>query len=209
VPTRTSYHHGDLRAELLRATLELIEADGLGAVSLRKVAKAAGVSPGAPYHHFADRAALLSAVAAHGFVLLSERITAARAGVDGSAAAIRAVLLGYLGFAQEQPGYFGLMFRPELIQPDTHPDAHAAADAVFAQVCEVTDACVADGVIPAERADAFTLVCWSFGHGLAALTLDGQIGKHAAEAGIDPSTLIAGVVEEFTGLVRPPAGDAG
>ena len=60
--TRTNYHHGALREALLTATLELIEADGIGAVSLRQVARAAGVSPGAPYHHFPDRAALLTAL---------------------------------------------------------------------------------------------------------------------------------------------------
>ena len=58
--TRTSYHHGALRDELIRACVALIEAEGIGAVSLRRVAREAGVSPGAPYHHFADRSALLT-----------------------------------------------------------------------------------------------------------------------------------------------------
>src|SRR5829696_3904641 len=57
--TRASYHHGSLRETLVRACLDLIRAEGIGAVSLRRVAREAGVSPGAPYHHFADRAALL------------------------------------------------------------------------------------------------------------------------------------------------------
>ena len=56
--TRASYHHGSLREELITASLKLIEAEGIGAVSLRRVAREAGVSPGAPYHHFADRTQL-------------------------------------------------------------------------------------------------------------------------------------------------------
>jgi AcrR family transcriptional regulator len=59
---RTSYHHGALREGLITACVALIENEGIGAVSLRRVAREAGVSPGAPYHHFADRSALLTAI---------------------------------------------------------------------------------------------------------------------------------------------------
>src|SRR5512142_2938540 len=62
--TRASYHHGALRDELIRACVALIEAEGIGAVSLRRVAREAGVSPGAPHHHFAARSAPLAAIAA-------------------------------------------------------------------------------------------------------------------------------------------------
>src|ERR1700733_7896727 len=77
--TRDSYHHGALREALLTASLQLIEAEGIGAVSLRRVAREAGVSPGAPYHHFPDRASLLAALSAQGFQLLAGELAAARA----------------------------------------------------------------------------------------------------------------------------------
>src|ERR1051326_2342633 len=77
--TRTSYHHGALRDELIRAFVALIEAEGIGAVSLRRVAREAGVSPGAPYHHFADRSALLMAISVQGYELLGQRLRGARA----------------------------------------------------------------------------------------------------------------------------------
>src|SRR3954454_20630310 len=76
--TRTSYHHGALRDELIKACVALIEAEGIGAVSLRRVARAAGVSPGAPYHHFADRSALLAAIAVQGSEMLEGRLRSAR-----------------------------------------------------------------------------------------------------------------------------------
>src|SRR5689334_23891011 len=110
-PARGSYHHGALREELITASLKLIEAEGIGAVSLRRVAREAGVSPGAPYHHFADRAALLTAIATDGFLLLEKRVTVAQHGAATSSAALRATLEAYVRFAHEQPAYFHLMFR--------------------------------------------------------------------------------------------------
>src|SRR5580765_8746547 len=77
-PARDSYHHGALREELITASLTLIEAEGIGAVSLRRVAREAGVSPGAPYHHFADRSALLAAIALQGYEVLDGRLRSAR-----------------------------------------------------------------------------------------------------------------------------------
>src|SRR5258708_27647862 len=76
--TRASYHHGALREQLITASVALIEAEGIGAVSLRRVAREAGVSPGAPYHHFADRSALLAAIAARGSERLEQRLRRAR-----------------------------------------------------------------------------------------------------------------------------------
>src|SRR5215211_5683383 len=76
--TRASYHHGSLREELITACVALIEAEGIGAVSLRRVAREAGVSPGAPYHHFADRSALLAAISVRGHQLLEQQLRQAR-----------------------------------------------------------------------------------------------------------------------------------
>src|SRR5436853_7367638 len=78
--TRTSYHHGALRDELIKVCVALIEAEGIGAVSLRRVAREAGASPGAPYHHFADRAALLAAIAMEGHGVLEGQVRPAREG---------------------------------------------------------------------------------------------------------------------------------
>src|SRR5919204_5566144 len=113
-PARTSYHHGALRETLLDATLRLIEAEGIGAVSLRRVAREAGVSPGAPYHHFADRADLLAALSARGYELLAAQLAAARTGAGSPARALAGLMRAYVAFARLEPGYFRLMFRPEL-----------------------------------------------------------------------------------------------
>src|SRR5438309_11953745 len=90
--TRTSYHHGALREELIAACVALIEAEGIGAVSLRRVAREAGVSPGAPYHHFADRSALLAAIALQGYQLLEPQLRQARGQAPTAARALGAIV---------------------------------------------------------------------------------------------------------------------
>lgn len=174
-PTRATYHHGALREALLDASLQLIEAEGIGAVSLRRVAREAGVSPGAPYHHFADRAALLASLSARGYQLVTDDFAAARATAGSPVQALTAIIRAYVGFAQRQPAYFRLMFRPELWDPAKHPETKAAMHAASWHLEEAVRDCVATGVIPPERSDALELAVWSLGHGLASLWLDGMI----------------------------------
>ena len=186
-PTRTSYHHGALREELLSASLHLIEAEGIGAVSLRRVAREAGVSPGAPYHHFADRASLLAALSAQGFRLLASDLAAAKAAAGSPVHALSALIHAYVAFAQQQPAYFQLMFRPELSQPQKHPDIEAAGDAASRYLEETVADCVRAGIIPAAQADSLAVTIWSLSHGLASLWRDGQL-KHYGD---DPAALTA------------------
>jgi AcrR family transcriptional regulator len=187
--TRASYHHGALREALLSASLDLIEAEGIGAVSLRRVARAAGVSPGAPYHHFPDRASLLAALSARGYRLLGRELATARAAATTPVQALTALIRAYVTFAHEQPAYFRLMFRPELSEPQKHPEAKAAEDAASASLDKTVADCVRAGVVPAGQADALALTAWSLGHGLASLWLDGEL----QDSHHDPGTLVAEV----------------
>jgi AcrR family transcriptional regulator len=166
---RSSYHHGALREELLGACVRLIETEGLAAVSLRRVARDAGVSPGAPYHHFPDRAALLAAIAVRGFEQLADDLRAARAAGEDPRGTLLAMVLAYVEFARRHKAHFQLMFRPELSQPEKHPDAGAAGDAAFAVLTDVVAEC------GAADPDGLALSLWAFGHGLASLVIDGQL----------------------------------
>src|SRR5215218_4100298 len=114
---RATYRHGDLRAALLAAGLDLARDGGPDAVVLREATRRVGVSPNAAYRHFADRAALLSAVsdAAQGLVAdrMEDELAAATGAGDAATIArarLRAVGIGYLGFAQEEPGLFRAAF---------------------------------------------------------------------------------------------------
>lgn len=197
-PTRTSYHHGALRDELLTASLRLIAAEGIGAVSLRRVAREAGVSPGAPYHHFPDRAALLAALCEQGFRMLAAEFTAARAAAleagSNPVEVLGALIRVYVGFAQGHPAHFRLMFRPELFEPDKHPGVKAAEDAAEDCLEEAVADCVRAGLVPAGDADTLGIAAWSLGHGLASLWLDGQF-RHYTEDPVAVAARITALIE--------------
>lgn len=178
---RESYHHGDLRETLLTACLRLIETEGIGAVSLRRVAREAGVSPGAPYHHFADRAALLGALAGRGFALLAADLTAVREKTEDPVTALTEITDAYVAFAIDHPAYFRLMFRPELSQPDKDAEAEEAGEAAFAALADTVADCVRVGALPADSTGVLTVAVWSLGHGIASLWLDGQLDKRSTE----------------------------
>src|SRR5271154_1132897 len=105
-----SYHHGDLRDALVRAGRTILEEDGLAVLSLRRVARTAGVSPAAPYHHFADKQALLDAVATQGFDALTSAMETRMAKETDPDARLDASGVGYVVFAVENPALFRLMF---------------------------------------------------------------------------------------------------
>ncbi|WP_067466411.1 TetR/AcrR family transcriptional regulator [Nocardia amamiensis] len=201
--TRTSYHHGALRDALLAACLRLIETEGLAAVSLRRVAREAGVSTAAPYHHFPDRAALLATLSTQGFQSLGAYLTAARDDATTPMGALSAMARAYVRFSREQPAYFRLMFRPELSQPDKHPDAMAAGDAAFGVLADAIAQCVRAGALPADKADTLAVMFWGLGHGLASLWLDGQLEKRAIQFGTTASDLVDDVMRTFTTLIEP------
>lgn len=209
--TRTSYHHGALRDELLAACLRLIETEGIAAVSLRRVAREAGVSTGAPYHHFPDRAALLATLSTQGFQLLGAELAAARTAATTPLDALTALAAAYVRFAREHPAYFRLMFRPELSQPDKHPDTLSAGDAAFAVLADAVADCVSAGVLPADRADTLAVMWWSLGHGVASLWLDGQLEKRADQLGTAAPVLVDDIMRTFAApiasrRVTDPAG---
>jgi len=166
---RTSFHHGDLRAQLVRAVAQLVEDKGPEGFSIAEAARAAGVSSGAPYKHFADRSALLRAVAADGMDHLRAAMDAAGQG-RGSEDAIIEIGLAYVGYAKAHPGVFRLMFgltdghnkSPELteIGRRTFGVVEAATARHFGQ--EIT--------APAVAETAYHL--WAHVHGHAFLVID-------------------------------------
>jgi AcrR family transcriptional regulator len=107
------YHHGDLRRSLVEATVRLVAEHGMDGFTLRAAAKLAGVSDGAPYHHFADKEALLAAVAEESFDLLCEEMSAAGAEQPGSACEkSQAMSVAYVLFASRYPARFRIMWSP-------------------------------------------------------------------------------------------------
>ncbi len=167
----------DLRRHILDASAALLVEGGVGALSMREVARRAGVSHQAPYHHFPDRESILAAIAEEGFVELRARMAAA--GDASKPAADRLALCGtaYVAFALARPGHFRVMFRPELVALELFPETARAADAAFELLEQVVAAAVREGLVAPADAEAATSYAWSLGHGLASLLLDGPLAQ--------------------------------
>src|SRR6266545_4828439 len=114
VSRKASYHHGDLRHALLESALAIVSEEGVRDVSLREVARRAGVTYAAPYHHFADKSALLAAVGAQGFEGLIEELERAQARSENLERQLLAMSEAYLTFARTHPSHYRVMFLPEL-----------------------------------------------------------------------------------------------
>ncbi len=198
---------GDPRRLLLDASLALIAEGGVGSLSLREVARRAGVTHGAPYHHFTDRGAILAAIAQEGFGLLEATMRAAIAAAShDEIARFEACGRGYVAFAAEHTAHFRVMFRPELTDAASHPEVDRAASGAFHVLVERVAACQAAGI--ARDLDPLPLVLtgWSTAHGLAALCIDGPLrGSASAAASLfdtDPARLAAQVGATMGALLR-------
>lgn len=162
----TRYHHGDLPAALVRAAVELLEEGGATELSLRAAARRAGVSTAAPYRHFADRTALMSAVAVVGYRELAEQLAAVHPAPE-TADDLAAIAVAYVRFALTHTGMFRAMFA-EPCDPTT-PERVAAVEVIKDYVKSIVQR-----VFPAVDAEAMAVAVWALVHGLAFLHLDGK-----------------------------------
>lgn len=175
------YHHGDLRAALLDATIAIVRQHGPAAVTLRDVARRAGVSEAAPYHHFESKAHLLLEAAAQGFAALSERLAAAGAGHASAAGRLPVLGAAYVRFALDEPGYFRLLFGAHIDElvasPSKHPGVTAATQAGRAAASHLRTgvaAFIAETGTSIAARDLERLV-WAQIHGLAWLALESEL----------------------------------
>lgn len=182
------HHHGNLREALIAAGIDLVRHGGPDALSIRKVAAAAGVSHAAPAHHFPSLAHLRTAVMARGHWIFTEHMEAGIAETDGSPrAAALGASLGYLRFALAYPGLFDLMFGTQLPDHDD-PDFCAGAEASYGVLQRIS--APFDSSTPEET----ELAIWSLVHGFASLSLTGRGGDK------NPVTLEAQFTQLFTRL---------
>ena len=187
------YHHGDLRDALVRSAVELLRAEGPDALTLRGVARAAGVSQAAPYRHFADRRALVAAVAEAGFRRMHAAMLEAVQSAPGTQG-FKAVAVAYVRFGHEHPAEYRIMFGPELGHQDDLPELQATSRAVLEFVAEGVRGLQAAGLVVPGDAGMIAAALWSMLHGLVMLSLDGQI------AGV--TTSLDELVETTTTLMR-------
>ncbi len=194
----TPYHHGDLRAACVRAAMELLEEHGgPTGLSIRAVARRAGVSPGAPYRHYADRDALVSAVAAVGY----RELAAWMADSEPSPSTpehLAEVGVAYVEFAMRRPALFQMMFGAPCDRESR--ERVAAANAILDFVRAAVQRSFPDA-----DAEAMTTAVWALVHGLAFLHLDGKLDMSAP---VSVSDRVRDAVRAVLGVVprrTPPA----
>jgi len=169
---KKAYHHGELRESLLEAARVLLEEDGPGGLSLRKVGRRLGVTPGAPYRHFEDKDAILAALAVRGFEGLCEMMLAEEDGGANGEERLRRAGLGYLEFASQNPELFRLMFG--WMPSRDIPELCEAGDAAFAGFRGILEACDREGLLARSVQEA-GLLAWSAVHGAAFLLIDKRL----------------------------------
>lgn len=173
--SKASYHHGDLKAAILAQAADLVAERGADGISLRELARAAGVSHAAPAHHFTDRRGLFTALAAEGWRLLAAELADARPEFIDAA-------LAYVRFALGHPGHYAVMFDRSLVNPED-PELIAAVGAAGTELAQGV------GTLGDTRAigdpQAAALAAWSLVHGFSLLWLN-----KAIDTGDDPIALV-------------------
>ncbi|MDO9560963.1 MAG: TetR/AcrR family transcriptional regulator [Bradyrhizobium sp.] len=202
----TPYHHGDLHDALLEAAERVLERDGLGGLTLRAVAREAGVSHAAPTHHFGDLTGLVSELAAIGFRQFNVAMEAAGAIDAPPLLKAMARAKAYVAYAQAHPGMYGLMFRTERLDM-TRPSLHEAASASFAGLAGAVGVShqqqVSDEALSLDQAAAIARA-WSLVHGFTTLLLDGRLTDilRRLPAGTNVETLLDAMLRST--VARPP-----
>lgn len=169
------YHHGNLRRGLLDEALATIRADGVDGVTLREIGARLGVSRTALYRHFADKRALLAAVATEGFRTLRQQLVAAWDEGGRNADAFDAMGVAYVRFAVANPSHYRVMFGGFLEPRAPEPDLAVEAAGAFQALVDALAALQRDGVVHRDDPVTMARYIWALVHGMAMLAIDGQL----------------------------------
>jgi AcrR family transcriptional regulator len=206
-PATKPYHHGDLRRTLIEAALELVGEGGVESVSVREAARRAGVSPGAPFRHFASRTALLTAVAEEAQRRFRAEIEAALAGVPGGEpmARFRAIGIAYLCWAMRNPAHF------EVISTGRYFDHAASAGLTTdnAEIIAMVEAALADafakGQLRVPDLKLVQIAGRALVYGFARMNIDGHFPRWGVK---DAAGTAEAMVDLFIdGITKPPSRD--
>jgi AcrR family transcriptional regulator len=185
-----AYHHGDLRHALIAEALSLIASRGIGALTVREVARRAGVSHAASYRHFADRAALIAAVAEEGFRGMLAAMQGARGRARTPAAQFQALGVAYVEYAAAHPAILRVMFSPEVADKSRHAGLKRAADALYGLLVESIRRGQGAGLVAKGDPEDLAFTAWSLVHGCATLIVDGQLAGESPKRLAEASTRV-------------------
>jgi len=199
---KRAYHHGDLRSAAVSAAADIIKEKGLDAVSMRKVAKRAGVTHGALYQHFDDKRFLLSAVSENGYQRLARGMRAAQRRAGGDALErIRSLAIAYIFFAANEPAHFRIMSEPELTcSVDEYPSLWESHDAVVGLLVQAVEAAQLGRTLRPGDPREIALTLWTFTHGYAETIRTGRGFYHDLA---DPPRGKPNIKRHFLGVFEP------
>jgi AcrR family transcriptional regulator len=172
---RRTYHHGNLRRALLDEALATIRTGGVDALTLREIGARLGVSSTALYRHFADKRALLTAVATEGFRTLRQQLVAAWETGGRGRAASRAMGVAYVRFAVDNPSHYRVMFSRFVDAVPKEPELAAEAGGAFQALVDSVIAQQREGHVREDDPVLLARFVWAVVHGVAMLAIDGQL----------------------------------
>jgi AcrR family transcriptional regulator len=184
------YHHGDLCRGLVDAARRILESDGPNALSLRAVAREAGVSPAAPYHHFKDKGELLDAVALEGWDALGEALNEAKAKAPLDAIVVAELGVAYVCFARDNPALYRVMYERSRDKDSLPEDVKDNDDSAYCLVRNTFQEIAGEGVSEMD-VELATIAAWCAAHGLAEMSGFAQFAPLKDELGGETNFLRA------------------
>ncbi len=180
--TEKQYHHGDLKNALIKAGVEILAKEGAGALSLRKVARQAGVSHAAPYAHFTDKQALIAAISTEGFKALLSNLEGIISEYTGQPQRkLIESAWAYAQFAMNETDTFKIMFSDMLEKEKDYPAFVQVSQRAFELVVELVSTCQQAGILRSSPPDIMAVTVWSQIHGFLALLVEGQVSHTVFE----------------------------
>jgi len=173
-----TYHHGDLKNALIQAGVEVLASKGVSGLSLREVAKRAGVSHSAPYAHFADKQALIAAIATEGHLHIYDAITAISGQYPNDPMQqLIETACAYLRFGLDEPDLFKITFAGMLEHECDHPSLVEMTQKNFVLLRKIVVRCQAEGIFAPGSDDLIAQNLWSSVYGLISLLQGGQVSS--------------------------------
>ena len=199
---KDSYHHGDLKSTLIDAGVKLLSESGMEGLSLRKLAREVGVSHNAPYMHFADKEAVLAAIAEQGFLLLGEAIDAGQLQLSDQSieARLPAAAQSYVNFALNHPNHLMVMFGK--LDSAAYPDLIETAHATFKKLVTIMQVGHQSGTLVDQPAEQLAMLFWTNVHGLSALLIAQKIPEYARQKLTNEAITTWSIQMLLTGIIR-------